>query len=118
MFLNPASGWSLTSGIHFARKHLFNRNLTEQYLNSVSLSKAHCSNKSNRITASASMFEHVGLGSMEESAQRYMQEWKAMKLLAGKPQERGIRVGIVVIHIPEGIFTVRKFCSLLPCSVS
>jgi hypothetical protein len=49
---------------------------------------------------------------------KYMQEWKAIKLLAGKPQERGMHVGIVVIRIPEGMFTVRKFFSLLPYSVS
>ncbi|KAJ7215723.1 hypothetical protein C8J57DRAFT_1396662 [Mycena rebaudengoi] len=66
---------------------------------------------------SAPMFEHTGLPTMEESAQRYREEWKAIKLLAEKPQERGMRVGIVVVRVPEGLFTVRKFFSLLPYSV-
>jgi len=67
---------------------------------------------------SAPMFEHTGLPIMEESAQRYRTEWKAIKLLAEKPQKRGTRAGIVVIRIPEGLFTVRKFFSLLPYSIS
>jgi hypothetical protein len=29
-----------------------------------------------------------------------------------------MRVGIVVVRIPEGMFTVRKFFSLLPYSIS
>jgi len=67
---------------------------------------------------SAPMFEHTGLPTMEESAQRYRNEWKAVKLLAEKPQKRGMRAGIVVIRIPEGLFTVRKFFSLLHYSIS
>ncbi|KAJ6624717.1 hypothetical protein B0H10DRAFT_716381 [Mycena sp. CBHHK59/15] len=67
---------------------------------------------------SAPMFEHNGLPTMEESAQRYKKEWKAIKLLAEKPQKRGMRVGIVVVRVPEGMFTVRKFFSLLPYSTS
>jgi hypothetical protein len=55
---------------------------------------------------------------MEESAQKYREEWKAIKSLAEKPQKRGMRVGIVVVRIPEGMFTVRKFFSLLPYSIS
>ncbi|KAJ7754397.1 hypothetical protein DFH07DRAFT_773788 [Mycena maculata] len=67
---------------------------------------------------SAPMFEHTGLPTMEESAQRYRKEWNAIKLLAEKPQKRGMRAGIVVIRIPEGMFTVRKFFSLLSYSIS
>jgi hypothetical protein len=66
----------------------------------------------------APMFEHTGLPTMEELAQKYRNEWKAIKLLAEKPQKRGMRAGIVVIRIPEGLFTVRKFFSLLPYSIS
>ncbi|KAF7341879.1 hypothetical protein MSAN_02043500 [Mycena sanguinolenta] len=62
---------------------------------------------------SAPMFEHLGLPTMEESAQRYRKEWNAIKLLAEKPQKRGKRAGIVVVRIPEGIFRVQKFFSLL-----
>ena len=67
---------------------------------------------------SAPMFEHTGLPTMEKLAQRYKNEWKAIRLLAEKPQKRGMRAGIVVIRIPEGLFAVRKFFSLLPYSIS
>ncbi|KAJ7191565.1 hypothetical protein GGX14DRAFT_481330 [Mycena pura] len=69
---------------------------------------------------SAPMFEHIGLPTMEESAQRYRQEWNAIKSLAEKCQKPGMRhgLGIVVVRIPEGLFTVRKFFSLLPYSMS
>jgi hypothetical protein len=59
------------------------------------------------------MFEHMGLPMLEESAQRYRKEWNAIRLLAEKPQKRGKRAGIVVVRIPEGMFRVQKFFSLL-----
>jgi hypothetical protein len=67
---------------------------------------------------SAPMFEHIGLPTGEESAERYRAEWNAIKVLAEKSQKRGMRAGIVVVRIPEGLFRVRKFFSLLPYSVS
>ncbi|KAJ7818104.1 hypothetical protein B0H14DRAFT_3147984 [Mycena olivaceomarginata] len=57
---------------------------------------------------SAPMFEHTGLPTMEESAQRYREEWKAVKLLAEKPRKRGMGAGIVVVRVPEGLFTSKK----------
>ncbi|KAJ7246129.1 hypothetical protein B0H12DRAFT_1126891 [Mycena haematopus] len=66
---------------------------------------------------SAPMFEHNGLPTMEESAQRYREEWKAIKSLAEKRCKRGMRAGIVVVRVPEGLFTVRKFFSLLSYSL-
>jgi hypothetical protein len=82
--------------------------------------QSHTSDKLRPIIdfTSAPMFEHTGLPTMEELAQRYRNEWKAIKLLAEKPQKRGMRAGIVVIRIPEGLFTVRKFFTLLPYSIS
>ncbi|KAJ7434634.1 hypothetical protein B0H11DRAFT_2117149 [Mycena galericulata] len=62
---------------------------------------------------SAPMFEHSGLPMLEESAQRYRKEWNTIRLLAEKPQKRGKRAGIIVVRIPEGMFKVQKFFSLL-----
>jgi hypothetical protein len=67
---------------------------------------------------SAPMFEHTGLPTMEESAQRYRKEWNAVKILAEKPRKRGMRAGIIVVRIPAGMFRVQKFFSLLPYSIS
>ncbi|KAJ7182351.1 hypothetical protein C8R43DRAFT_1228809 [Mycena crocata] len=65
---------------------------------------------------SAPMFEHTGLPMMDPP--KYRQEWNSIKSLAEKPQKRGMRTGIVVVRIPEGMFTVRKFFSLLSYSAS
>ncbi|KAE9385112.1 hypothetical protein BT96DRAFT_928960 [Gymnopus androsaceus JB14] len=67
---------------------------------------------------SAPMFEHVSLPTMATASQRYIQEWNDIKALADRPQKSGMYIGIVVIYIPEGFFTVQKFFSLLPYSIS
>ncbi|KAE9404518.1 hypothetical protein BT96DRAFT_989335 [Gymnopus androsaceus JB14] len=50
---------------------------------------------------SAPMFEHIGLPTMEKSAQRYRQEWNAIKTLANKPQKPDSDLIDLLQYLPD-----------------